>query len=162
MDAVRPVPVKMHLWAAAALVAAFAIGAALLMTGPFNPFTDTAVIARGHELYAKHCASCHGKNLEGQANWKSPLPNGRLPAPPHDASGHTWHHTDDALAGVIKFGLKPYAGENYESDMPVFGAILGDEEIAAIVAYIKSTWPDREQAYQQRVTEQSKPASTGQ
>ena len=147
-------------WAAAALFAAVATGSVLMMTGPYNPFMNTAVIARGHELYTKHCSSCHGKNLEGQANWESPLPNGRMPAPPHDASGHTWHHADDVLIGVAKFGLKPYAGKDYESDMPTFGAILRDEEIAAIVTYIKSTWPERERAYQEQVTKQSKLGST--
>ena len=147
---------KKFVWAAAALFAAVAAGSVLMMTGLFDPFTDTAVIARGHELYTKNCSSCHGKNLEGQANWQTPLPNGRMPAPPHDASGHTWHHADDVLIGVAKFGLKPYAGDNYESDMPAFGAVLRDEEIAAIVAYIKSTWPDRERTYQEQVTKQSK------
>src|SRR5205807_2276140 len=52
-----------------------------------NP-NDAALVARGKAIYAEHCAACHGANLEGQANWRSRLPNGRLPAPPHDASGH--------------------------------------------------------------------------
>ena len=55
---------------------------------------DAAQVARGEALYAKHCASCHGANLEGQPDWKKRLANGRLPAPPHDMTGHTWHHPD--------------------------------------------------------------------
>ena len=43
----------------------------------------------GAQLYAENCASCHGANLEGQADWRSPGPDGRLPAPPHDETGHT-------------------------------------------------------------------------
>lgn len=158
MDTVRKQLVYRYVLAAAALTAAAAIGAVLLMTGSYNPFiTKAAQIAQGQALYGVRCASCHGKNLEGQPNWKTPLPNGRLPAPPHDRTGHTWHHADAALTGITKLGLKPFAGDNYESDMPVFATILSDEEIEAIVTYIKSTWPERERAYQEQITEQAGP-----
>lgn len=149
---------------AVVLAAVVMTGFVVLMTGPYDPFLATdggaAQIARGHTLYGAHCARCHGKNLEGQPNWQTPLPNGRLPAPPHDKSGHTWHHTDKALAGITKLGLKPFAGDNYESDMPAFGAILSDKEIEAILVYIKSTWPERERAYQEQMTQQSEKQST--
>ena len=55
---------------------------------------DAQVLATGKAVYERHCAACHGANLEGQPNWRSRDPSGRLPAPPHDASGHTWHHPD--------------------------------------------------------------------
>lgn len=146
---------------AMALAAVVMIGFVMLLTGPYDPFLASdgkaAQIAKGHALYSVHCARCHGKNLEGQPNWKTPLPNGRLPAPPHDKTGHTWHHTDKALASITKLGLKPFAGDNYESDMPAFGAILSDGEIEAIFAYIKSTWPERERTYQQQRTQQANP-----
>ena len=118
---------------------------------------ESKQIAQGKVLYGVRCASCHGKNLEGQPNWQTPLPNGKMPAPPHDKTGHTWHHTDDALRGITKLGLKPFAGDNYESDMPAFGTILSDEEIEAIIVYIKSTWPERERSYQQQITQQAHP-----
>ncbi len=142
-------------------VAALGITAAVvMMTGPYNPFSEKhskmVQISQGQVLYGTHCARCHGKNLEGQPNWKTPLSSGRLPAPPHDKTGHTWHHTDEALKGITKLGLKPFAGDNYESDMPAFGAILSDREIEAILTYIKSTWPERENAYQEEITQQSK------
>lgn len=101
----------------------------------------------GRKVYAANCASCHGTNLEGQPNWKRRLDNGRMPAPPHDESGHTWHHSDKALFTITKGGLAAIA-PNYESDMPAFESKLSDEEIAAVLAYIKSTWPDRARAYQ--------------
>ena len=146
---------------ALALAAVTAMGLVLFMTGPYNPFftnvAKSAQIGQGQMLYFEHCAKCHGKDLEGQPNWQTPLPNGRLPAPPHDESGHTWHHSDEALRGITKHGLKPYAGENYESDMPAFGAILSDEEIEAILAFLKSTWPEREQIYQQQRSQQANP-----
>jgi hypothetical protein len=69
------------------------------------------------------------------------MANGRMPAPPHDESGHTWHHNDRVLFGITKYGLKPpYAPPNYESDMPAFAGKLSDEEIRAVLAYISSHW----------------------
>jgi mono/diheme cytochrome c family protein len=112
-------------------------------------------VTLGRSLYQAQCARCHGKNLEGQPDWQTRLPTGRLPAPPHDASGHTWHHPDGVLIGITKNGLKPYAGESYESDMPAFAGILNDEEIKAVLAFIKSTWPERERKYQERMSGQT-------
>jgi mono/diheme cytochrome c family protein len=105
--------------------------------------SDKDQIALGRVLYEKHCASCHGVRLEGQPDWQRRLPSGRLPAPPHDETGHTWHHADRALFGVTKYGLvPPYAPAGYPSDMPAFQSVLSDNEIRAVLAYIKSHWPD--------------------
>jgi len=105
-----------------------------------DPRNETQVAA-GRQLYDAHCASCHGPNLEGQANWRERRPDGKLPAPPHDASGHTWHHTDDALFTVTRDGLAAMAGADYQTDMPGFADRLSDDEIWAVLAYIKSRWP---------------------
>ena len=102
---------------------------------------DPAQIALGQKIYAQHCAACHGAKLEGQPNWRQRLPNGRMPAPPHDESGHTWHHPDAVLFGITKQGLTPpYAPPGYESDMPAFAGTLSDAEIRAVLAYISSHW----------------------
>jgi hypothetical protein len=64
-----------------------------------------------------------------------------MPAPPHDDSGHTWHHPDEVLFGITKNGLVlPYAPPGYQSDMPAFAGTLSDEEIRAVLAYIASRW----------------------
>ena len=98
-------------------------------------------LALGEKLYAQHCAVCHGAKLEGQPNWRAKLPSGRVPAPPHDDSGHTWHHTDEVLFGITKHGLvPPYAPPGYESDMPAFAGKLSDAEIRSVLAYIESHW----------------------
>ena len=99
-------------------------------------------MALGQKVYAQHCAACHGANLEGQPDWRSRRPDGRMPAPPHDESGHTWHHPDRALFAITRNGLvPPYAPANYPSDMPAFGDKLSDNEIWAVLAFIKSRWP---------------------
>lgn len=112
-----------------------------LRADPRNPET----VKLGETVYARQCASCHGTNLEGQPEWRRRLPNGRLPAPPHDESGHTWHHPDHVLFAITKNGLvAPHAPEGHESDMPAFGGKLSDAEIWAVLAYIKSRWRARE------------------
>jgi len=106
---------------------------------------DAARVALGQRVYAQNCASCHGAKLEGQPEWRRRLPNGRMPAPPHDETGHTWHHADAQLFAITKHGLvPPNAPAGYESDMPAFGQTLSDEEIWAVLAYIKSHWRSRE------------------
>jgi mono/diheme cytochrome c family protein len=106
---------------------------------------DTARVALGARVYAQHCAACHGGRLEGQPEWRKRLPNGRLPAPPHDESGHTWHHPDHVLFAIAKHGLvPPYAPQGYASDMPAYRGVLQDEEIWAALAFIKSHWTSRE------------------
>lgn len=105
--------------------------------------TNVQQVAQGETLYKSHCAACHGLNLEGQPNWRERLPNGRLPAPPHDATGHTWEHSDRALFEVTKFGFASKAGASYQTDMRAFKEELTDEQIWAVISYIKSRWPQR-------------------
>ncbi|MCF6320844.1 MAG: cytochrome c [Rhizobiaceae bacterium] len=104
---------------------------------------NKVLVNSGREIYNTTCASCHGKNLEGQPDWRSPDEDGLLPAPPHDQSGHTWHHTDKLLFELTKIGLGRSAGfEDYKTNMPVFEDVLSDVEIIAVLSYIKSTWPE--------------------
>lgn len=112
---------------------------------------DTNLVSIGMSVYGKQCASCHGANLEGQPNWKERLPNGKLPAPPHDISGHTWHHSDQQLFDITKYGLTKFAGAGYQTDMPKFDGTLSDDEIRAVIGFIKSRWPDREREAQERI-----------
>ena len=125
---------------------------AFLLAATVLPVAAQSDLHAGERLYQENCASCHGANLEGQPDWRSRLPNGRLPAPPHDASGHTWHHTDRVLLDIVKRGTAAIVGNGYESDMPGFKEVLTDEEITAIIDYIKSTWPDRIRASQESRT----------
>ena len=112
-------------------------------------------VASGKAIYERECASCHGRNLEGQDAWRTRLPNGRMPAPPHDDTGHTWHHADDVLLGITKSGMAlPYAPPGYRSDMPAFGGRLSDRQILDVLAYVKSRWSPRMQDAQARIQEQ--------
>jgi mono/diheme cytochrome c family protein len=106
-----------------------------------NPEAADQVLL-GKTVYADNCASCHGAKLEGQADWRIRKSDGRLPAPPHDETGHTWHHPGEQLFQMTKLGIKPpLAPAGYESDMPSFEGTLTDEQIWAALAFIESTWP---------------------
>ncbi|MBV7256979.1 cytochrome c [Pacificimonas sp. WHA3] len=115
---------------------------------------ERATITHGRLLYSGHCASCHGENLEGEPNWRTRKPNGRLPAPPHDETGHTWHHSDEMLFNLTKYGMAATIdADGYESDMPAFEHTLSDKEIEAVLAFIKDSWPADVQTTQERLNE---------
>jgi mono/diheme cytochrome c family protein len=116
--------------------------------------TDAALVARGRVVYAEACASCHGAKLEGQENWRERRPDGKLPAPPHDASGHTWHHPDAMLFRLTREGLQSVL-PGYQSDMPAFAGTLPDRDILASLAYIKSAWPPGIRSHQAQISRQA-------
>lgn len=108
------------------------------------PYRDADAIAQGEVLYADHCAACHGADLEGEPNWRERDENGLLPAPPHDETGHTWHHPDAQLFDLTKYGVSEVLarrGLDYDSSMMGFGDVLSDAEILAVLAFIKASWP---------------------
>lgn len=109
-------------------------------------------IARGEVLYQDNCAACHGINLEGQANWQVPNADGTLPAPPHDASGHTWHHDNQLLFDYTLMGGKGALAmrgiSDFNSGMPAFGGVITDAEIWDVLAFIRSRWPENVQEAQ--------------
>ena len=160
-DARRPMPAYAF-WGAVALavllVAGTLVSALWSSSASRADPANATQVALGRAAYERQCASCHGAKLEGQPNWRDRLPNGRMPAPPHDATGHTWHHPDQVLFGITKEGLVPgkYAPKGYTSDMAGFGGVLSDDEIWAVLAYLKSAWPRRELAYQREVDRQSR------
>lgn len=113
---------------------------------------DLSIVAAGEEIYLSQCADCHGAALEGQPNWRSRDANGLLPAPPHDASGHTWHHADDLLFEITKYGASVVIGDpDYRSIMPVYEDILSDDDIIAVLSYIKNSWPAEQRQWQEEV-----------
>jgi len=112
---------------------------------------DPKLVNRGRSIYADYCASCHGRNLEGQANWRVRKPDGKLPAPPHDDSGHTWHHPDQLLFDYTKQGGQALAPDGFKSAMPGFKDDLADGDIWAVLSFIKSKWPPRVQARQSKL-----------
>jgi len=103
---------------------------------------DPQVLRVGERIYAQQCAVCHGAKGEGQPRWRDRGPDGLLPAPPHDASGHTWHHPDAQLFAITQQGLARLINQpDYRTAMPIYGGVLSDGEIVAVLSWIKAQWP---------------------
>jgi mono/diheme cytochrome c family protein len=133
--------------AVVALLAASAVAAALALRAPAAPrlhFADAenaAAVLEGKRLYASHCASCHGRKLQGQLLWQVQDEFAGRRAPAHDQTGHSWQHADEDLFAMTKFGrfaTTPAAAKSY---MPAYAQNLSDDQILATIAYIKATWP---------------------
>lgn len=113
-------------------------------------------VTRGAELYTEQCAACHGANLEGQPDWRRPGPDGIMGAPPHDVTGHTWHHDTPLLLEYTLLGgqaaLEARGVTGFESGMPAFEEALSEDEVLTILAYIRSSWPEQAQDMQSQRT----------
>ncbi len=143
---------KSVVWIGVVSAAALAVVTALLAMFVGNPFAavptgglrpdDARLLAQGEQIYTRTCATCHGAQLQGQPNWRQRDAKGLLPAPPHDASGHTWHHPDEMLIRITKYGVASGAGlKSYQTAMPIYDGVLSDEEIVAALSWIKAQWP---------------------
>ena len=137
--------------AAVAAVIAWRAGSGSAAPAPLSAASLTE-IEQGWALYEQHCASCHGANLEGEPDWRERKPSGRLPAPPHDDSGHTWHHPDEVLLAITRNGMRPpIAPAGYQSDMPGFEGVLDEAQIRAVLGFIASRWSEQSRAHQARI-----------
>lgn len=105
---------------------------------------ETAALRReGRILYDANCAACHGFKGEGQT---VPLAPDAPLAPPHDETGHTWHHPDWQLIQIVQEGGSQY--------MPSFNEKLSEDEIRATLAYIKSMWTPDQRVQQESISAQ--------
>jgi mono/diheme cytochrome c family protein len=120
-----------------------------------NP-NNRDIVELGKSVYVQNCASCHGVKLEGQKDWMSRLPDGLMPAPPHDETGHTWHHSDKYLFMITKYGIEDIIGQNYANNMPAYENILSDKEIISVLSYIKSTWPNKVKKIHDQINDRQK------
>ena len=114
--------------------------------------TDSDAYRLGQTVYHAQCASCHGVNGEGQFP-DAPLERDitrRYGAPPHDGTGHTWHHDDDLIIRIIREGGMGDPVNFYV--MPALGSALSEEEIEAVIAYIKTLWSPEQQTIQHERT----------
>lgn len=122
------------------LAAVLLILAALTLGWPLADLLrshDRDALTLGRTLYAAHCAACHGTDLEGQPDWQTALPDGRMPAPPLDRTGHVHHHPEAELFRIVKHGMAS-VNDGRPTDMPAFENVLSDEEIRAVIAFVRS------------------------
>ena len=143
------------------LVSIFYFTSSILFDGPVRADIslkpdDQDLVVLGKLVYENNCASCHGVDLEGQERWREPDADGYMPAPPHDETGHTWHHPDEYLFFMTKYGLEEIIGQEYPNNMPVYKDILSDEEILASLSFIKSTWSREIKLQHDKINEMNK------
>lgn len=94
---------------------------------------DSALVARGRELYAGSCRSCHGEHGEGVGLVK-----------PLAGSKYVGDHSDAELVQMIIEGRPASHPLNTSGQlMPARGANprLSDEDLLAIVAYLRTLPP---------------------
>ena len=90
------------------------------------------VIARGSKLYEQQCASCHGNKGQGVQSMYPALAGNRdvlLDSP------------NNLVQIVRKGGFSPAtAGNPQPFGMPPFGQTLSNDEIAAVITYVRQSW----------------------
>ena len=119
----------------------FAVVPSATAIAHFADADDPGSVTLGKKIYIGHCASCHGRNLQGQPLWQLIDEYASRRAPAHDESGHTWQHSDEDIFHMIKFGRFPLAPAGVISFMPPAEGVLSDREILYVMAFIKARWP---------------------
>jgi S-disulfanyl-L-cysteine oxidoreductase SoxD len=139
----RRIPVALVLVIAVGL-AGWLAWSARQQHGPVADADDAALVAAGRATYAARCAACHGDRLAGQAGWREGRQAAQPPAPALDAGGPAWHNPDRALFGIVKHGVATRG-------MPGFADALSDDDIWAVIAFLKSSWPAEIRAMHDRL-----------
>lgn len=117
---------------------------------PTSTFADPA-LREGEANYLLYCAHCHGYEGGGQAI-DVPGNTARLGmklVPALDSTGDAWRYADMLLVEVIKNGI-----QNPLDQYPMLGwaAVMNDEQIDNLLAYIKLWWTDEQRAHQVEVS----------
>jgi mono/diheme cytochrome c family protein len=93
---------------------------------------DPAVMESGRKAYAAQCAVCHGEEAKGNA-----------PAYPPLAANQsiTMSSPVNPIRMVLNGGYSPGTKKNPRPHgMPPFSHILNDDEVSAVVTYIRVAW----------------------
>lgn len=79
-----------------------------------------------------------------------------MPAPPHDAKGHTWKHSDAMLHRIVMQGWRDPFNKTSRLTMPAFSPILSPKEARSVITYLKTLWTPEQRRFQR---EESKKGS---
>ena len=104
----------------------------------YQPPTGGPDLARGKAVYENVCGLCHGNDGMGKpgqappfakSDWAVGIPNRMIRIP---LAG---------LAGPVKV-----AGTEWNLSMPAMGAALPDDDLAAVLTYIRQSWGNKASA----------------
>ena len=107
-----------------------------------NISTDAASLARGEHIAKTLCEGCHGADLSGINNWFEGGPLGTIDSAnlTSGEGGVGQTYTDEDFVSAIRHGIDSKGKPTF---MPavVSTAYLSDEDLAAVIAYVKSVLP---------------------
>jgi mono/diheme cytochrome c family protein len=107
------------------------VSAPLLDSGP-NDEQTAALMKTGAAVYRDHCAACHLINGEGVPRVYPPLVNN---------AAITMRNPVNPIRVVLNGGFPPSTeGNPRPYGMPPFYQDLSDEQIAAVVTFIRRSW----------------------
>src|SRR5206468_5583021 len=91
-----------------------------------------SLMKQGAKLYADHCADCHGKDGRGADGIYPPLAGNRA---------LTMEAPVNAIRIVLNGGFPPSTSGNPRPyGMPPYSPVMSDEEVAAVVSYVRASW----------------------
>jgi mono/diheme cytochrome c family protein len=102
---------------------------------PLSPAESSLLVSFGKPIYDRECASCHGATGQGMPPNYPPL-----------AGNQSIQMTSavNAIRMVLNGGYAPgTAGNPMPYGMPPFAHRLSDDEVAAVVSYIRTSWGNR-------------------
>ncbi len=109
-----------------------ASASSLPQTAQPDPADAERIMKLGKRLYGDHCVDCHGGRGQGSAPDYPPLAGNHAIANAHPVN---------AIRAVLNGGFPPStAGNPYPFGMPPFGPQLSDQEVAAVVSYLRNSW----------------------
>ncbi len=85
----------------------------------------------GSQVYSARCASCHQSNGQGVSGAFPPL------------IGTSWVENKGQIIRILLHGMQgevEVKGETYNGNMPAWGSILSDREIAAVITHVRQSW----------------------
>jgi mono/diheme cytochrome c family protein len=92
----------------------------------------SGAVERGRVIYRDRCEGCHGPQGEGARGAYPALAGNRAVVMDSPAN---------VIRAVLSGGFQPAtAGNPRPWGMPPFGHVLGDEEVAAVVTFIRTQW----------------------
>jgi mono/diheme cytochrome c family protein len=111
---------------------ALALTAAVLARTASRSTTQTPDTERGSAQFDAQCASCHDRDGRGTEGGPPPL------------QGSPWvRGPETRLIKIVLHGMRGKVevnGKTYNLEMPGFGKVLTDEDIAAVVSFVRGSW----------------------
>jgi mono/diheme cytochrome c family protein len=104
-------------------------------TGRIKSKPSSVAMDAGAKIYEQHCVACHGSDGLGLAPAYPPLAGNRA---------MTLDEPANVVRIVLQGGFPPgTAGNSRPYGMPPFAHVLGDEEVAQVVTYVRGSWGNR-------------------